>query len=70
MDAVEAGQTYTVVRDRRPIAQLTPLRNTRRFVSRTEFAAGSVTASTIDIERFRGDQDETYDTNQSDPYAR
>ena len=35
MDAVESGQTFTVTRDGRSIGELVPLRQRRRFVSRS-----------------------------------
>ncbi|MEU0657388.1 prevent-host-death protein [Streptomyces albogriseolus] len=39
-----------------------PLRRCRRFFSRPEFAAMSRTAPSIDLDRFRADQDATADT--------
>jgi predicted nucleic acid-binding protein len=57
MDAVERGQAFTVTRDGRSIGELVPLRQRRRFVSRAEFAAMSRTASVIDQDAFRADQE-------------
>jgi prevent-host-death family protein len=57
MDAVERGQTFTVTRDGRSIAELVPLRRRRRFVSREAFAMMSRTASVVDPDALRADQD-------------
>jgi len=57
MDAVEAGQSFTVTRDGRAIGELVPLRRRRRFVSRAEFVSMSRSASAIDPDAFRADQD-------------
>jgi antitoxin (DNA-binding transcriptional repressor) of toxin-antitoxin stability system len=70
MDAVEAGQAFTVTRDGHQIGELIPLRRRRRFVSRQEFAAMSRNAPAIDIEAFRADQDALLDHEASDPYDR
>lgn len=70
MDAVEAGQSFTVTRDGHEIAELTPLRRRRRFVSRVDFAASSRSAPAIGLASFRSDQDAALDTGVDDPYAR
>jgi antitoxin (DNA-binding transcriptional repressor) of toxin-antitoxin stability system len=70
MDAVEAGQAFTVTRDGHQIGELIPLRRRRRFVSRQEFAAMSRNAPAIDIEAFRAEQDALHDHEASDPYDR
>lgn len=70
MDDVESGQTFTVTRGRYPIAQLVPLLEGRRFVSRERFAAGSLTAPDIDLARFRADQEAAHEVAVDDPYAR
>ncbi len=57
MDAVESGQAFTVTRDGRSIGELVPLRQRRRFVSRAEFAAMSRSASVVDPDAFRADQE-------------
>jgi len=57
MDAVESGQAFTVTRDGRSIGELVPLRQRKRFVSRAEFAAMSRSASAVDPEAFRADQE-------------
>ncbi|MGW1463332.1 type II toxin-antitoxin system Phd/YefM family antitoxin [Streptomyces sp. NPDC002308] len=70
MDAVQAGQSFTVTRDGHPIGELIPLHRRRRFVSRHEFAATSKTAPNLDLDAFRADQDATADTYLDDPRAR
>jgi prevent-host-death family protein len=61
MDAVEAGQSFTVTRDGHRIGELIPLRGPRRFVSRLEFEAMSRRAPSIDVDAFRADQGESED---------
>lgn len=70
MDAVQAGQSFTVTRDGRRIGELVPLRRRQRFVPRAEFAAMSRTAPTISLEDFRADQDATAEHGLDDPYDR
>ena len=69
MDAVERGQAFTVTRDGHRIAELVPLRQRRRFVSRAEFAAMSGGATAINVDAFRADQDAAADRTGS-PYDR
>lgn len=69
MDAVEAGDSFTVTRDGHEIGELIPLRRRRSFVSRADFARGSELAPLIDVETFRSDQDRGFDGTLSDPYA-
>jgi prevent-host-death family protein len=59
MDAVEHGQAFTVTRDGHQIGELIPIRRSRRFVSRQEFAAMSRNAPASDLDAFRADQDAT-----------
>lgn len=70
MDAVEAGQAFTVTRDGREIGELVPLRRRRRFVPREEFVAASRYAPTFDIAAFRSDLDAAFDQSVADPYTR
>jgi len=70
MDSVEGGQGFVVTRDGRQIGELIPLRRARRFVTREEFSAGSRTASPIDLDRFRADQDAAHDHGQDDVWSR
>jgi len=69
MDAVELGQEFLVTRDGRQIGELIPLRHQQRFVSRTQFAAMSASAPSIDLTRFRADLD-LIDQEIGDPYDR
>lgn len=70
MDAVENGQAFTVTRDGHQIGELIPLRHRRRFVPRQEFLAMSRSASSIDIEAFRGDQEAALDHDRDSAYER
>ncbi|WP_327066327.1 type II toxin-antitoxin system Phd/YefM family antitoxin [Kitasatospora sp. NBC_01302] len=70
MDAVQAGQSFTVTRDGHQIGELVPLRRRRRFVSRREFAAMSRSAPDIALDAFRADQDATADQYLDSPYDR
>ncbi|MDH6579837.1 type II toxin-antitoxin system prevent-host-death family antitoxin [Kitasatospora sp. MAP5-34] len=70
MNAVEAGQSFTVTRDGHQIGELIPIRRRRRFVPREEFAAMSRTAPDIALDAFRADQNATADQELDDPYAR
>jgi prevent-host-death family protein len=69
MDAVQAGQSFTVTRDGHEIGELIPLRRRRRFISREEFAAGSATAPAVDPAAFRADLDGAFAGDLGDPYA-
>jgi antitoxin (DNA-binding transcriptional repressor) of toxin-antitoxin stability system len=66
MDAVEHGQSFTVIRDGRPMGKLIPLR--RRFVTRAQFAVSSQNAVGVDLKRFRADQDAFLDGASGNPY--
>ena len=65
MDAVEHGQSFTVTRDGRQIAELIPLRGRRTFVPADEFLALGKGLPAIDAEKFRADLDAVID-----PYVR
>ncbi|MFI5960439.1 type II toxin-antitoxin system prevent-host-death family antitoxin [Cryptosporangium sp. NPDC051539] len=68
MDAVQAGQAFTVTRDGQEIGELVPLRRRRRFVPRAEFTAMSRSAPDLSIQAFRADQDATAEHGLDDPY--
>lgn len=70
MDAVQAGQAFTVTRDGQHIGELIPLRQRQRFVPRTQFAAFSRTAPDISLEAFRADQDAAASHDLDDSYGR
>lgn len=61
IDAVAAGQTFVVTRNGEPVAELRPVRPTRRtFVDRDEIA-GFAGAVRIDHRQFRDDLDRLID---------
>ena len=60
MDAVEAGQAFTVTRDGHEIGELIPIRRPR-FVPRADFATASCNAPPSDLAAFRADQDAAAD---------
>jgi antitoxin (DNA-binding transcriptional repressor) of toxin-antitoxin stability system len=68
MDALEAGQGFTVTRDGHPIGRLVPIRKKRRWVSRAEFAAMAAQAPGLDAERFETDIAEHVDDEIRDPF--
>ena len=70
MDAVEKGETFTVTRDGREIAELVPLGKRRRFVPVDDFNSASATAPEIELGRFRADLDAVIDPLVADPYER
>jgi antitoxin (DNA-binding transcriptional repressor) of toxin-antitoxin stability system len=70
MDAVQAGQSFTVTRDGHEIGELIPMRRRRRFITREEFQAGSRTAPDIDAAAFRADPDAVTAAELGDPFAR
>lgn len=69
MDAVQAGQAFTVTRDGQHIGELIPLRQRQRFVPRTQFATLSRTAPDISLGAFRADQDATATHDLDDTYG-
>lgn len=70
MDAVEHGQSFTVTRDGHRIGELIPLRARRRFVPKAEFAATSRGAASVDLDRFRADQEAAADHEATSVYDR
>jgi prevent-host-death family protein len=70
MDAVEHGETFTVTRDGRGIAELVPLRPRRTFIPRADFVSLGRGLAPIDADRFRGDIDKLIDPAVDDPYDR
>jgi antitoxin (DNA-binding transcriptional repressor) of toxin-antitoxin stability system len=70
MDAVERGETFTVTRDGRGIAELVPLRSQRQFVPADELLGMGRGLAVIDAERMRADIDELADPLADDPFAR
>ena len=70
MDAVEHGHSFTVTRDGHRIGELIPLRGRRRFVPKAEFVAMSRSAASVDLDRFRADQDAAADHDATSAYDR
>jgi prevent-host-death family protein len=62
IDAVACGETFVVTRNGVPVAELRPIRDTRRsLVPKTELAALASAGPHIDREQFRADLDRTVD---------
>jgi prevent-host-death family protein len=62
MDAVTAGETFVVTRNGEPVAELRPLRASRRtFISKAEVAALATANVRIDRDAFRADLDAVID---------
>lgn len=62
IDAVVAGESFVVTRNGIPVAELRPMRTTRRsFVPRTELVALASAGPHLDLEQFRGDLDRAID---------
>lgn len=62
IDAVAKGQTFVVTRNGEPVAELHPIKGTRRpFVARAEVAALAKANIRIDRHRFRADLDSVID---------
>ena len=70
MDAVERGETFTITRDGREVAELVPLKGRRRFVPAAEFLALGRGLQPIDAEQFRADLDGISDPYLDDPFDR
>jgi prevent-host-death family protein len=70
MDAVEHGQSFTVTRDGRGIAELVPLRGRRTFVPAAEFIALGRGLTTADADQLRADIDSMGIQFADDPYTR
>jgi prevent-host-death family protein len=62
IEAVSAGETFVVTRNGEPVAELRPIRHTRRrFISRDEVAELAGGAVRIDHRDFRADLDRMID---------
>src|SRR5512139_2713781 len=58
IDAVTRGETFIVTRNGEPVAELRPIRGSRRtFISRDEVASLALADVRIDHRRFRDDLD-------------
>jgi antitoxin (DNA-binding transcriptional repressor) of toxin-antitoxin stability system len=73
LDALEAGQAFTVTRDGRQIGELIPVQPQSRFVLRAVFATSSRNASAIDPAAdpaaFRAGQNAAADQDTAIPNA-
>ena len=69
MDAVEAGQAFTVTRGGHAIGELVPLRPARAFVSRDRFVEVLSGSAGIDAAGFRADLDASLDQFSSARHA-
>lgn len=70
MDAVEGGESFTVTRDGRQIADLLPRSTRRQFVPAAEFLALGRGLAPLDPAKVRGDLDTMADPYAEDPYER
>jgi len=62
IEAVAAGESFVVTRNGVPVAELRPIRQTRRtFVPTVELAPFTATGPRIDRERFREDLERVVD---------
>ncbi len=62
IEAVVAGESFVVTRNGVPVAELRPMRPTRRtFVPNAELVALAAAGPRIDSERFRADLDRIVD---------
>jgi prevent-host-death family protein len=62
IEAVAAGETFVVTRNGEPVAELRPIRASRRtFISRADLAALATTGVRIDHRQFRADLDQLID---------
>jgi antitoxin (DNA-binding transcriptional repressor) of toxin-antitoxin stability system len=69
LDALVAGQAFTITRDGRQIGELIPVQPQSRFVLRAVFATSSRNASAIDPAAFRADQNAAADQDTAIPDA-
>jgi prevent-host-death family protein len=62
IEAVAAGESFVVTRNGVPVAELRPIRQTRRtFVPKAELAVLAATGPSIDRDQFRADLDRVVD---------
>lgn len=64
IDAVASGETFVITRNGVPVADLRPIRRTRRtFVAKADLTALATTGPHIDLKQFRSDLDRIVDQN-------
>ena len=62
IDAVASGETFVVTRNGVPVAELRPIRTTRRsFVPKTDLIALAASGPHVDLKQFRSDLDRIVD---------
>lgn len=62
MDAVEAGETMIVTRNGVPVAEISPVKKRRRFVSTQELREAFAVSPDPDYNQMRADIDEFFGT--------
>ncbi|WP_225726040.1 MULTISPECIES: type II toxin-antitoxin system Phd/YefM family antitoxin [unclassified Nocardia] len=70
MDAVERGETFTVTRNGRRIATVTPIGPRPTFVPKERIAAAFSGAPVLDNRRFRDDVRALFEESEYDPFDR
>ncbi|GAA1061866.1 hypothetical protein GCM10009573_32940 [Agromyces bracchium] len=65
---MERGEAIMLTRDGHAIGRFIPL-SERTFVSRSEFDAGSRMVASIDLDRFRADQEDLGVSTLRDPHS-
>jgi prevent-host-death family protein len=70
MDAVERGESFTITRNGRRIATVTPIGRRPTFVSRERIAAAFSGAPVLDDRRFREDVQAAFEDEEYDPFER
>jgi antitoxin (DNA-binding transcriptional repressor) of toxin-antitoxin stability system len=70
MDAVERGETFTVTRNGRRIATVTPIGPRPVFVAKERVVAAFSSAPVLDDRRFRDDVRALFDEEEYDPFRR
>lgn len=70
MDAIERGESFTVTRNGRRIASVTPIGPRPTFVSKERVAAAFAGAPVLDDRQFRADVHAAFDEEEYDPFTR
>lgn len=70
MDGLEAGESYTVTRRGREVAELIPIRRKRRYVTRESFMAMDQVGPGVDADRAILDVRGAFSDDLRDPFDR
>lgn len=70
MDAVERGETFTITRNGRRVATVTPIGPRPTFVSKERVSAAFSGAPVLDDRRFREDVRTLFEDEEYDPFER